>query len=123
MGDKIQIKDKNYKIYFDINIIMKGMNQMSNPASVAAPSVLAKTPWQKFWIKFKKNWQLHLMIIFPLAYLILFSYVPLYGIQIAFKDYSPRLGIWDSPWVGLKHFKKFFDFYRWELQYTFPTYP
>ncbi len=86
---------------------------MSNPASVAAPSVLAKTPWQKFWIKFKKNWQLHLMIIFPLAYLILFSYVPLYGIQIAFKDYSPRLGIWDSPWVGLKHFKKFFDFYRW----------
>ena len=86
---------------------------MSNPSVVAAPSVLAKTPWQKFWIRFKKNWQLHLMIIFPLAYLILFSYVPLYGLQIAFKDYSPRLGIWRSPWVGLKHLKQFFGFYLW----------
>lgn len=86
---------------------------MSKTSVAAAPSVLAKTPWQKFWIKFKKNWQLHLMILAPLAYLILFSYVPLYGIQIAFKDYSPRLGIWGSPWVGLKHFEKFFGYYLW----------
>lgn len=86
---------------------------MRNAPAAAAPSVLAKTPWQKFWIKFKKNWQLHLMIVAPLAYLILFSYVPLYGIQIAFKDYSPKLGIWGSPWVGLKHFNKFFGYYLW----------
>ena len=86
---------------------------MSNSTAVAPQSILAKTPFQKFCTKFKKNWQLHLMIIFPLAYLILFSYVPLYGIQIAFKDYSPRLGIWASPWVGLKHFNKFFGYYLW----------
>jgi len=86
---------------------------MSNPAVVASNNRLAKTPWEKFWIKFKKNWQLHLMIIAPLAYLILFSYVPLYGIQIAFKDYSPRKGIWGSPWVGFKHFEKFFGYYLW----------
>lgn len=86
---------------------------MSTPATVSTQNRLPKTKWQKFWTRFKKNWQLHLMIIFPLAYLILFSYVPLYGIQIAFKDYSPRLGIWDSPWVGLKHFEKFFDYYLW----------
>ena len=86
---------------------------MSNPAAVAAPSILSKTPFQKFLTRFKKNWQLHLMIIFPLAYLILFSYVPMYGIQISFKDYSPRRGIWDSEWVGLKHFEKFFGYYLW----------
>ena len=86
---------------------------MSNSAAVAPQSILAKTPFQKFCTKFKKNWQLHLMIIFPLAYLILFSYVPLYGIQIAFKEYAPRLGIVDSPWVGLKHYEYFFQLRNW----------
>lgn len=86
---------------------------MSNPATVAAPTLQPKTGWQKFWTKFKKNWQLHLMVLAPMAYLILFSYVPLYGIQIAFKDYTPRAGIWGSEWVGLKYFEKFFGYYRW----------
>lgn len=40
----------------------------------------------------------------------------MYGVQIAFKDYMPSLGIWGSPWVGFKHFKRFFDsYYFWEL--------
>ena len=87
---------------------------MSRTKTVTAPvNKLARTPWEKFWVKFKKNWQLHLMVFFPLCYLILFSYVPLYGIQIAFKDYSPRAGIWGSEWVGLKHFEKFFGYYLW----------
>lgn len=86
---------------------------MSKRVAIATPNQLPRTPVQKFWVRFKKNWQLHLMVIFPLAYLILFSYVPIYGIQIAFKDYSPRMGIMDSPWVGLKHFSKFFGYYKW----------
>ena len=81
--------------------------------AVAAPNTLATTKFQRFWLRFKKNWQLHLMVFLPLCYLILFSYVPLYGIQIAFKDYSPRAGIWGSEWVGLKHFKHFFGYYLW----------
>ncbi len=86
---------------------------MSNPSAVAAQTLLPKTKWQKFCANFKKNWQLHLMVLAPMAYLILFSYVPLYGIQIAFKDYTPRLGIWNSEWVGLFYFEKFFNYYRW----------
>ena len=86
---------------------------MSKRIAIAEPNQLPRTKAQKFWVRFKKNWQLHLMILFPLAYLILFSYVPMYGIQIAFKDYSPRLGIPASDWVGLKHFMKFFDYYQW----------
>ena len=81
--------------------------------AVAAPNTLATTKLQKFWLRFKKNWQLHLMVFLPLCYLVLFSYVPLYGIQIAFKEYSPRAGIWGSEWVGLKHFEKFFGYYLW----------
>ena len=88
---------------------------MSKRVAIAVPNQLPRTEAQKFWVRFKKNWQLHLMIIFPLAYLILFSYVPMYGIQIALKDYSARRGIPDSLWVGLKHFKTFFDFYKWPI--------
>ena len=63
---------------------------------------------------FKNNWQLHLMIILPLAYIIIFYYLPMYGIQIAFRDFRVRDGIMGSEWVGLKHFKEFFEYYKWK---------
>lgn len=47
-----------------------------------------------------------------LLYVILFSYVPMYGIQLAFKDFRAADGIWGSAWVGLKHFKTFFESYQ-----------
>lgn len=76
---------------------------------------LRKTPLQRFIINFKKNWQLHLMMLLPLTYLLVFCYGPMYGVQIAFREFRPRTGIWDSAWVGLKHFEKFFQNYRWTL--------
>src|SRR5574344_2024380 len=39
----------------------------------------------------------------------IFSYIPMYGVQIAFRKYNARLGIWGSQWVGLKYFERFFD--------------
>lgn len=57
--------------------------------------------------RFKRDWQLHLLILFPVIYLIIFKYVPMYGAQIAFRDYRVRDGIWGSEWVGLKWFLKF----------------
>ena len=86
---------------------------MSKRLAIATPNQLPVTPAQKFWVRFTKNWQLHLMVLFPLLYLILFSYVPLYGLQIAFKEYSPRLGIPGSEWVGLSNLKDFFGYYKW----------
>ncbi|NCB93368.1 MAG: sugar ABC transporter permease [Clostridia bacterium] len=58
-------------------------------------------------LDFKKNWMLYLMLIPVLAYLIVFCYMPMYGVIIAFKDFKPRLGILESSWVGLKYFKDF----------------
>ncbi|MGN0745694.1 MAG: ABC transporter permease [Aristaeellaceae bacterium] len=57
----------------------------------------------------KRHWCIYLMFVPVLVYLILFHYMPLYGAQIAFKDYSPARGIEGSKWVGLKHFKSFFN--------------
>ncbi|NLA84006.1 MAG: sugar ABC transporter permease [Clostridiales bacterium] len=64
----------------------------------------------KKWID--KNWQLTLMVILPLSFIILFHYVPMYGIQIAFKNYRAVDGIWGSKWVGFDHFIKFFKSYQ-----------
>ncbi len=51
-----------------------------------------------------QSWQLYVLLLPGLVYLLIFMYGPMYGIQIAFKDYRVSKGIWGSEWVGLKHF-------------------
>ncbi|MGL1894496.1 MAG: ABC transporter permease subunit [Spirochaetaceae bacterium] len=58
---------------------------------------------------FRKNYQLHIIVLIPIVFIIIFNYIPMYGVQIAFKNFIPIKGIMDSPWVGLKYFKRFFD--------------
>lgn len=58
--------------------------------------------------KIIRHWQLYLIILLPLIYLAVFKYKPMLGIQIAFRDYNFRDGIWNSKWVGMKHFINFF---------------
>ena len=62
----------------------------------------------------KKSWVCYLFILPMLVYVIIFSYVPMYGIQLAFKDYRVADGIWESAWVGFKHFKTFFESYQFK---------
>jgi len=81
---------------------------------IAKPATLAKNPWQRFCVRFKKNWQLHLMILIPFAWFLLMNFGPMYGLIIAFKNYRPRAGIWGSDWVGLKHFVDFFNNSMWD---------
>lgn len=62
--------------------------------------------------RFKKELPFHLMIWVAVAFAIVFSYIPMCGLVIAFKDYKFRSGLFGSAWVGLKHFKNIFsDFY------------
>lgn len=56
----------------------------------------------------KRHWQLYLIILLPLIYLVVFKYMPIIGSQIAFRDYNFRDGIWHSPFAGMKYFKMFF---------------
>lgn len=57
------------------------------------------------------NWQLYLLLVPVLAYYIIFHYVPMYGVTIAFKDYFPGMDLAEAPWVGFDNFSKFFDSY------------
>jgi len=64
----------------------------------------------------KRNRLIYLMLIPVLAYIIIFRYVPMYGVQIAFKNFVFTKGIWGSDWVGLSNFKDFFDsIYCWRV--------
>ena len=63
--------------------------------------------WKLVW----KNWQLYLFVLPAFLSFAFFSYAPMYGVQIAFKEYNPGLGIWGSPWAQpwYRYFKLFFD--------------
>lgn len=72
--------------------------------------------WGKIRRRLIRDWELYVFVLPALVYYIIFHYMPLYGIQIAFKDYKAVLGIQGSEWVGLKHFKDFFGSYlAWPL--------
>ncbi len=61
-------------------------------------------------VKMGTQWQLYVLIMPALIYLILFNYVPMYGVQIAFKDFRASRGIIGSSWVGFKHFERFISY-------------
>ena len=57
----------------------------------------------------RRDWQLYMLMVLPLLFYLIFMYVPLYGLQIAFKKYKVALGISASPWIGLENFRNFFN--------------
>jgi multiple sugar transport system permease protein/putative aldouronate transport system permease protein len=60
----------------------------------------------------KARWQIYLLMVLPLLYLLIFQYGPMGGLLIAFKRYNFSLGIFGSPWVGLDNFKRFLESYK-----------
>jgi len=76
---------------------------------------MAATTWQKhsgLANSIKARWQIYLLLLLPVAYLLIFSYGPMGGLVIAFKEYNIVKGIFGSPWVGLGKFKDFLQSYR-----------
>lgn len=61
--------------------------------------------------KLKRSWQLYVLLLVPVLYVVLFKYVPMYGALISFQNFSVTKGVWGSDWVGLKHFSRFFHSY------------
>ena len=80
-------------------------------------SLAPQTPvWQRIKRDLYNNRHIYLMLLPVVLYYILFHYQPMYGAQIAFKNFSPVRGIWGSKWVGLKHYQAFFrSYYAWRI--------
>ncbi|MGI6634885.1 MAG: ABC transporter permease [Christensenellales bacterium] len=65
--------------------------------------------WRKSLTIMRNRWQMYVLVLPAIIYVLIFNYFPIYGLQIAFKNYRTSLGIWGSQWVGLKHFIKFIN--------------
>ena len=76
--------------------------------TVAAPAVPRRAR-RTLLARAMLSWQLYAFLLPTLLYFGIFHYAPLYGAQIAFRDYLGPLGIWGSPWVGLENFARFFS--------------
>lgn len=80
----------------------------------SGPAAKRKSFGARLKFDFTRNWRLYILILPALVALILFRYAPMYGLQIAFKNFKPAKGISGSAWVGLKHFKSFINSYQFE---------
>lgn len=78
---------------------MSGKNKISDSKSFAFRT-------KKYW---EHNWQLWVMLLPAMLYILIFCYVPMYGVQLAFREYSFTEGITGGKWVGLKYFKQYFE--------------
>ncbi len=95
---------------------MKAKTRISAGAAVAPNLKKAKAIYY-----LKQSWMLYLMLLLPMAFFVVFRYVPMTNIVMAFKDYNLFKGVWESPWVGLKWFEQTLqsrDFYN-ALRNTF----
>ena len=63
----------------------------------------------------RDRWQLYVLLLLPLIYILVFAYIPMGGLVIAFKDYNVRDGILGSAWVGFDNFIKFFTSYKFPI--------
>lgn len=62
---------------------------------------------RNLWKRIKRHWILYLLLLVPLTWVIVFHYIPMYGVVMAFQNFSIKKGYFGSPWVGLKHFERF----------------
>lgn len=82
------------------------MGKVSNKKS--ALPITQRTRAQRVQKALYRDWQLLLLCAVPILYFVVFHYIPMYGVQIAFKDFKAVEGIWGSAWIGFKHFQRFF---------------
>lgn len=80
------------------------MDKSKNKKEIRNDKNDRRSRWKAYM---KSNYDLYLFLLPAVIILIIFSYWPIYGIQIAFRDYKPKLGFTHSTWVGLKHFHRF----------------
>ncbi|KUL32962.1 ABC transporter permease [Actinoplanes awajinensis] len=77
-------------------------------AAPSPPAAPRRSRWSQAQQAWRTHWQLYLLVSVPMAYFVIFKYIPMAFNVIAFKEYSPVLGPWGSEWVGLRNFELLF---------------
>lgn len=95
---------------------MKGLSTETATLQKGKTIKIKRNLTKRLLTNMKQHWMLYALILPVVLYYLIFAYAPLYGIQLAFKDYSIKDGIWGSAWVGFDHFIRFFKSYNfWQL--------
>lgn len=84
------------------------MATISTAVKVRAGASTVVTNRHLIWKQIRRSWQLYLFLAIPMAWLLIFMYYPIYGAQIAFRDFLPGRTILGSEWIGLTNFIRFF---------------
>ena len=79
---------------------------MSSKVQANAPAI--RHHRKGLGLRLAEHWQLYALLLIPIVLTFIYKYIPMYGIQIAFRDYRASRGIWGSEWVGLEWFERFF---------------
>lgn len=88
-------------------------NTIDSPPSIRKyNAATANSGFRHLLLRIRRRWQLYALLALPLAYIIVFSYIPILGAQIAFRDYTVAGGIWNSTWVGFANFERFFNSFQ-----------
>lgn len=85
--------------------IIKAQEALRDPKPTRTPD----NKWVRLWDHFRREWQIYVMLLPTIIWFLVFLYKPMYGLQIAFKDYSIFRGVDGSPWIGWEHFETLFS--------------
>jgi len=92
------------------SIILGSEDMKKTPLPVPGQAAAAVKPRRRtLGQRIAENWQLYALLLIPVALTVIYKYIPMYGIQIAFRDFDPNKGFLGSTWVGLKWFQRFFS--------------
>ena len=75
-------------------------------------AAVATTPGKRLGKRIASHWEFYLLLLPAIVITIIFKYIPIYGVQIAFRDYNPVQGFFGSPWAGWEWFERFFNNYN-----------
>lgn len=92
----------------DTNESKEGASLVNTPQKAAKTAKPMRLHRKTLGQRILENWQLYLLLIIPVVITIIYKYIPMYGIQIAFRDYKPARGFFGSKWVGWYWFERFF---------------
>ena len=80
-----------------------------NPSAAAGTAAALARPGKTLGQRIMDNWQLYLLLLVPVVLTFVYKYIPMYGIQIAFRDFKASRGYMGSEWVGWYWFERFFS--------------
>lgn len=75
-------------------------------------AAVATTPGKRLGKRIASHWEFYLLLLPAIVITVIFKYIPIYGVQIAFRDYNPVQGFFGSPWAGWEWFERFFNNYN-----------